>query len=151
MAEMTKELMNLIDDGDGYCYWGTASKDGVPNVAIYRATRAASPDTIVLTSHIMGKTFENIRENPRASVVVYSGLPSDKRQASPQGFMQVSGGQVKGSASLQSSGEWFEQTKAMMAESVGPEAAAKLQAVVVLKVEEVYSVGGAPDAGKKIA
>ncbi len=150
MAEMTKELMDLINGG-GYCYWGTASKDGIPNVAIYRATRAASPDTIVVSSHVMGKTFKNIQENPRVSVIVYSGLPPNKLQASTKDYMLVSGGQVKGSATLHTSGEVFEQTKARTAERMGAESDARLQAVVVLKVEEIYSVGTAPDAGKRIA
>jgi predicted pyridoxine 5'-phosphate oxidase superfamily flavin-nucleotide-binding protein len=44
MAEMSKELMDLINGG-GYCYLATASKDGMPNVAIIGSTRAVSPDT----------------------------------------------------------------------------------------------------------
>ncbi len=151
MAEMTKELMDLINNGDGYCYWGTASRDGIPNVAIYRGTRAASPDTIVVGSSTVGKTFKNIQENPKASVSVYSKLPHDKSKASAQDFMPVTGGQIKGSVSLYTSGEVFEQTKAMIAERRGSEVAAELQAVGVLKVEEIYSVGIAPDAGSRIA
>jgi len=37
MAEMSKELMDLINEG-GYCYLATASKDGMPNIAIIGST-----------------------------------------------------------------------------------------------------------------
>ena len=150
MAEMSKELMNLINSG-GYCYLATASKEGMPNVAIIGSTRAVSPDTVVLAAGFMNKNFKNLQENPKASIIVYSGLPSNKIQASMEDFSKISGGQIKGSVTIHTSGEVHEKTKAMMAERLGPQVAEMTKATIVLKVEEVYSVGLGPEAGKRIS
>jgi predicted pyridoxine 5'-phosphate oxidase superfamily flavin-nucleotide-binding protein len=122
MAEMSKELMDLINSG-GYCYLATASKEGMPNIAIIGSTRAVSPDTVVLAAGLMNKNLNNLQENPKASIIVYSGLPSDKMQA----------------------------TKTMLAERMGPQVAEMTKAAIVLKVDEVYSVGLGPQAGKRIS
>ena len=63
MAEMSKELMELINGG-GYCYVGTASKDGMPNMCILGSTRAVSPDTIIMAAGFMNKGLKNLEENP---------------------------------------------------------------------------------------
>ena len=150
MAEMSQEIMDLIH-GDGYCYVATASKDGMPNMAIIGSTRAASPDTIVMAAGFMNKAFKNLQENPKASVIVYSGLPPKKTQASMQDFAQITGAQIKGSVTLMTSGDIHEKMISMLTQRLGPEVAATTKATVVLKVEEVYSAGLGPDAGKRIA
>jgi len=150
MAEMSKELMDLINGG-GYCYVATASKDGMPNTAIIGSTRAVSPDTIVIAAGFMNKGLNNLKENPKASVIVYSALPTDKVQATMDDFSKVSGGQIKGSVTLHTSGDIHERTKSVIAERISPNMAAMMKATVVLKVEEIYSVGLGPEAGKRIA
>jgi hypothetical protein len=149
MAEMSKELVDLINE-IGYCYWGTASRDGMPNMAIKGSTRAASPDTIIMGCS-MGKTLKNLQENPKASVIVYSALPAGKLQASLEDFTKISGGQIKGSVSLHTSDDLHERMISMLTQRLGPEVAAMTKATVVLKVEEIYSVGLGPEAGKRIA
>ena len=150
MAEMSKELMELINGG-GYCYLVTASKDGTPNAAIIGSTRAASPDTIIMAAGLMNKSLKNLQENPKASIIVYSSLPSNKMQATAEDFAKIGGGQIKGSVSLLTSGEMHEQVKKMIAERLGPKWGEMMKATVVLKVEEIYSVGLGPEAGKRIA
>jgi predicted pyridoxine 5'-phosphate oxidase superfamily flavin-nucleotide-binding protein len=150
MADMPKEIMDLVN-GEGYSYVATASKDGMPNMAIMGSTRAVSPDTIVLAAGFMNKGFKNLQENPKASVIVYSGLPLKKTQASMEDLAKIGGGQIKGSVTLLTSGDIHEKMKSMLAERLGPEIAAMTKATVVLKVEEVYSVGLGPEAGKRIA
>jgi predicted pyridoxine 5'-phosphate oxidase superfamily flavin-nucleotide-binding protein len=150
MAEMSPELMNTIN-GDCYCYVATASKDGMPNMAIIGSVRAVSPDTIIMAAGFMNKSLKNLQENPKASVIFYSGLPTQKTKASAAELAKASGGQVKGSVSLLTSGDVFEKTKAAMNERFGPEIAQMVKATVVLKVEEIYTVGLGPEAGKRIA
>ena len=150
MAEIPKEIMDMIN-GDCYSYLCTASKEGMPNVAIIGSTRAASPDTIVMAAGFMNKNLKNLQENPKASVIVYSGLPPKKTQASMEDFAPVSGGQIKGSITLHTSGDVHEIMISMLTERLGPDVAAMTKATVVLKVEEVYSVGLGPEAGKRIA
>ena len=150
MAEMSQEIMNMIN-GDDYSYVATASKDGMPNMAIIGSVRAVSPDIIIISAGFMNKAFKNLQENLKASVIVYSALPSKKTQATQEDFAKIGGAQIKGSVSLLTSGDIHERMKKTIEERLGPEMAAIIKATVVLKVEEIYSVGLGPDAGKRIA
>jgi predicted pyridoxine 5'-phosphate oxidase superfamily flavin-nucleotide-binding protein len=150
MAEMSPEFMNMIN-GDCYCYVATASKDGMPNMAIIGSVKAVSPDTIIMAAGFMNKAFKNLQENPKASVIFYSGLPAQKTKASAAELAKATGGQVKGSVSLLTSGDVHEKMKAAMTERFGPEIGQMVKATVMLKVEEIYTVGLGPEAGKRIA
>jgi predicted pyridoxine 5'-phosphate oxidase superfamily flavin-nucleotide-binding protein len=150
MAEMSQEIMDLIN-GDDYSYLATASKDGTPNTAIIGSMRAVKPDMITMAAGFMNKSFQNLKENPRASVIVYSSLPPLKTKATMDDFAKIGGAQIKGSVSLLTSGEIHERNKAMIAERISQQMADMMKATVVLKVEEIYSVGLGPEAGKKIA
>ena len=149
MAQMPAELMDLINSVP-CCYLATASKDGVPNVVPVGSTAAVSPDTIVVAGIFLGKTLENLKENPRAAVVVNSAAPP-KAEISVEKLAQITGGQIKGSVILLTSGDTHEQTKDMVAKILGAEAAQMLKATVVLKVEEVYSITPGPGAGMRVA
>ena len=59
--------------------------------------------------------------------------------------------QVTVSVSLLTSGDMHEQVKKMIMERLGPQWGEMMKATVVLKVEEIYSVGLGPEAGKRIA
>jgi predicted pyridoxine 5'-phosphate oxidase superfamily flavin-nucleotide-binding protein len=138
MAEMSKELMDLINSAP-LCYLATVSKDRVPDVAPFASAMAISPDTIVMAATLQGKSVTNLRENPRAALVVHSA-PPPKRDASMANIAQVSGGQIKGSATVVTSGAMHEQTKRMTAEVLGPEAAEIFDATIVLTVDEIHSI-----------
>ena len=150
MANMPKELIDLINGG-GYCYFATASNDGMPNVAIIGSTAAVSPDTILIAAGFMNKGFKNVQENPKASVIVYSNLPANKMKATSEDFAKISGGQIKGKVTVLTSGEVYDQVKTAIRERLGQQMADMIKAALSLKVEEVYSVGLGPDAGKRIA
>jgi predicted pyridoxine 5'-phosphate oxidase superfamily flavin-nucleotide-binding protein len=150
MTQMSKELMDLINSVP-CCYWATASKNGMPNVGPIGTTTAVSPDTIVAAAIMMGKTLDNLKENPEAAVVVNSMPPaSSKAEMSLEKYAQVTGAQIKGSVTLLTSGDIHEQTKSAVAQVLGPEIAQAVKATAVLKVEEIYSVSGA-EPPKKIA
>lgn len=149
MAEMTQEIMGLIN-GDDYCYLATASKEGKPNVAIIGSARAISPDTIAMAAGFMNKSYQNLTENSKATVIVYSSLPPIKTQASMEDFSHIGGAQIKGNVTLLTSGEAHENMKKMVAERISPAMAEMMKATVLFKVEEIYSVGLGPQAGKQI-
>ena len=113
MAEMSKELMDLINSVP-CCYWATASKGGVPNVAAAGSTVAVSPDTIIGAGIFVGKTLQNLRENPKAMVLVHSA-PPPKAEFSMGTLAPVTGAQIRGSVTLQTSGDMHEQMKNMVA------------------------------------
>jgi predicted pyridoxine 5'-phosphate oxidase superfamily flavin-nucleotide-binding protein len=138
MAEMSKELMDLINSAP-LCYLATVSKDGVPDVAPFASAIAISPDTIVMAATLRGKSVANLRDNPRAALVVHSA-PPPKREASMAKIAQVSGGQIKGRATILTSGTMHEQAKSMTAEVLGPETAEIFDATVVLTVEEIHPI-----------
>jgi predicted pyridoxine 5'-phosphate oxidase superfamily flavin-nucleotide-binding protein len=149
MAEMSKELMDLINNTP-CCYLATASKDGVPNVVPVGSIAAVSPDTIVVAGLFLLKTLENLKENPKAAVVVNTGTPP-KEKRSMEKIPKFIGGQVKGSVTLLTSGDMHEQTKDRVAPMVGTELAGRMKATVVIKAEEIYAIAPGPDAGKRIA
>jgi len=146
MVEMSKELIDLINNVPS-CYLATATKDGVPNVDPFSSVRAVSADTIVIAANRLGKTVTNLKENPQAALVVHSE-PPPRGEASLERLARVTGGQIKGSATLPTSGDIYEQTKRMTAEILGPEAAEAFDATIVLKVEEVFSITPGPKAGR---
>jgi predicted pyridoxine 5'-phosphate oxidase superfamily flavin-nucleotide-binding protein len=128
MAKMPKELTDLINGGR-YCYFATASKDGMPNVAIIGSTAAVSPDTILIAAMFMNKSFKNVQENPQASVIVYSNLPANKTQASMEDFAKISGGQIKGRVTVLTSGEVYKRLKSMIKERLGQQLAGLFDAI----------------------
>jgi predicted pyridoxine 5'-phosphate oxidase superfamily flavin-nucleotide-binding protein len=150
MAEMTQEVMGLIN-GDDYSYLATASKDGKVNVAIIGSARAVSPDTIAMAAGFMNKSYQNLQENPKATIIVYSSLPPLKTKATMEDFSKIGGAQIKGSVTLLTSGEVHENMKKMIAERISQAMADMMKATVILKVEEVYTVGLGPEAGKRIS
>ncbi len=149
MAQMSKEMMDLINSVP-CCYLATASKDGVPNVVPAGSTTAVSPDTIIIANVFLVKTLQNLKENPKAAVVVSSASPS-KAEVSVEKLVQVTGGQIKGSVTLLDSGDMHEQMKGVMARLLGAATVGMLKTTVVLKVEEIYSITPGPEAGKRIA
>jgi len=68
-----------------------------------------------------------------------------------ENFAKIAGVQVKGSVSLLTSGDMHERVKSMIVERLGPQMGKIMKATVVLKVEEIYSVGLGPEAERKIA
>jgi predicted pyridoxine 5'-phosphate oxidase superfamily flavin-nucleotide-binding protein len=150
MAQMSKELMDLINTVP-CCYWATASKDGTPNVAPAGTTTAVSPDTIIAGGIFLGKTLDNLRQNPKAAVLVTSVAAAPKKaEMSLEKYAQVTGGQIKGSVTLLTSGDVHEQVKSGVAKALGAQVGQMVKETIVLKVEEIYSVS-AVEPGKKIA
>jgi predicted pyridoxine 5'-phosphate oxidase superfamily flavin-nucleotide-binding protein len=150
MAEMSKELMELINSVP-CCYWATASKDGTPNVAAVGTTTAVSPDIIVAAGIFLGKTLDNLKQNPKVAVIVTSVAPApSKAEMTLEKYAQVTGAQIKGSVTLMTSGDIHEQIKSGVARVLGAQVAQMIKETIALKVEEIYSVS-AVEPGKRIA
>jgi predicted pyridoxine 5'-phosphate oxidase superfamily flavin-nucleotide-binding protein len=135
MAKMSDELMDMIKGN--LCYLATASKNGVPDVAPIGSIAAANPETIVMAAGFMKRSYENMQQNPRATVLVHSALPAPKTEISAAQLGQVTGARIQGKVSLLTSGEVHEKTKAAMTQRFSPDVGAMLKATVVLKVEEI--------------
>lgn len=138
MAEMSEDLVDLIRSA-AVCYLGTASKEGVPDVAPLASVRALSHSSLAMAATLHGKSATNLRENPRAALVVHS-TPPPKRHASIESMSQVTGGQIKGRATVLTSGEIHEETQRLTAETLGAEAAEIFDATLVLTIDEIYTI-----------
>jgi predicted pyridoxine 5'-phosphate oxidase superfamily flavin-nucleotide-binding protein len=138
MAELSNELISLINSVP-LCYLATANGDGVPDVAPLATVAALDGDTLIMAATLKGKSVSNLRENPRAALVVHSDPPSSA-QASLSTISQVKGAQIKGRATILTSGDIHEQARRTVADALGPEARDMFDATIVFKVDRIYSL-----------
>jgi predicted pyridoxine 5'-phosphate oxidase superfamily flavin-nucleotide-binding protein len=132
MAKLTQEMKDMI--ATQQCFVGTVNADGTPNVAPKRSTRVLSDDSLIFTEGTGGATYANIKRGSKVSISIVNRDILD-------GYRFV------GNATLQDSGELYEQAAAMSAKLGMP----KPKAVVIIQIVEIHSLKPGPNAGKKIA
>jgi predicted pyridoxine 5'-phosphate oxidase superfamily flavin-nucleotide-binding protein len=132
MATLTQEMKDMI--ASQQCFIGTVNADGTPNVAPKRSTRVLSDDTLIFNEGTGGATYANLKRGSKVAVSVV-----DRETLDGYRFM--------GSATLQESGELYEQAAEMSIKMGRP----KPRAVAIIKIEEIHSLKPGPMAGKKIA
>lgn len=138
MAELSNELMSLVNSVP-LCYLATASRDGVPDIAPLASVAVVDAHTLIMAATLKGKSVANLRENPRAALIVHSD-PPPRAQASLATISRVTGAQIKGRATILTSGDIHEQARRTTAEALGPEARDAFEATIVLEVDEIYSL-----------
>ena len=131
MATLTKEMKDMI--ATQQCFVGTVNEDGTPNVAPKRSTRVLSDNSLIFTEGTGGATYANIKRGSKVSISIVNREILD-------GYRFV------GNASIQESGELYEQAAAMSAKIGMP----KPHAVVIINIVEIHSLKPGPTAGKKI-
>lgn len=131
MAKLTEEMKKIFEDRDpGVVFVGTASKDGVPNVAAKGTfVKALDDETLVYADVFSRKTLDNVKENPYAAMAVINAKT-------------FKGYQFKGGAEILTEGALVEEAKKQ-----NPQ----IQSVTRIKVEEIYLLDYGPEAGKKLA
>lgn len=132
MPALTQEMKDMI--GSQQCFIGTASKDGIPNVAPKRSTRVLDDSTLIFTEGTGGNTYQNIQDGSTVSLAVVD-------REIPDGYRFMCRPEI------QTSGELYEQAKELSMQTVGRAP----YAVVLLHIEEIQSLKPGPEAGKKIA
>jgi predicted pyridoxine 5'-phosphate oxidase superfamily flavin-nucleotide-binding protein len=129
---LTTEMIDAIEKNN-IVFLATANKDDTPNLVPIGLARPLNNETILLVANFMDKTYKNLKENPKATVVV-----ADVTKCPYQ---------FKGKVEIHESGKYFddavEWAKSVMSQ-LNPKGA------VLLKVDEIFSVQPGPDAGKKI-
>jgi len=130
---LSQEMMEAIEKNN-IIWLATANKDSKPNLVPIGLAKPLNNETVLLVANFMNKTFENLKNNPQASITV-----NDVSECPYQ---------FKGNVEIHESGQYFDDAvnwaKSVMSQ-LNPKAA------VLLKVEEIYSVQPGPDAGKKVA
>lgn len=112
----------------------TASKDGTPNVVPIGVVELVGDDTIWIVDNFMHKSLENLSANPKIALYVWG--PEIK------GCFQI-----KGQASVKTSGKDFD---AMKAKINAKNPAMPARSLVIMKITEVFECEPGPKAGSKI-
>lgn len=112
----------------------TASKDGTPNVVPLAMVELVNDETIWITDNFMNKTMTNLRTNPKIAIYIWG--PEIK------GCFQI-----KGVASIRTSGKEYEEMKANINRK-RPELPAR--SLVIMMITEVFECKPGPMAGSKL-
>ena len=131
MATLTQAMKDMISTQQ--CFIGTADKNGIPNVAPKRSTRVLNDNSLIFTEGTGRTTFNNIKNGSKVAVAVVNREILD-------------GYRFLGTPEIQYSGELYEMTAAASQKMNLP----KPLAVVIIHIEEIYSLKPGPTAGTKI-
>lgn len=113
----------------------TASKSGIPNVVpIGMLFLQPDNETIWIVDNFMKKTLANVKENPKASFVIWNSDGTGSYQ-------------IKGSLKIENTGADYEKA-VDIAHNKRKELPAKN--LIKMKITEVYSVNPGPNAGSKL-
>jgi len=112
----------------------TAAKDGTPNVVPIGVVELVSDNTIWITDNFMNKSLANLKVNPQVTLYVWG--PEIK------GCFQI-----KGHATVKTSGREFDEMKAKINKK---NPALPARSLIIVKITEVFNCQPGPDAGKKI-
>jgi predicted pyridoxine 5'-phosphate oxidase superfamily flavin-nucleotide-binding protein len=131
MAQLTQEMKDMI--GTQQCFIATVSREGIPNNAPKRSTRVFDDGTLIFSEGTGGTTYKNILDGSKVAVAVVNREILD-------------GYRFLGTPEVLTEGEVYERT-AEMALKAGMR---KPKAVVLIHVDEIFSLKPGPMAGKKI-
>ena len=131
MATLTQEMKDMI--GTQQCFIATVDVNGIPNVAPKRSTRVLNDNALIFTEGTGGVTFKNIKTGSKVAVAVVNREILD-------------GYRFLGSPEIQESGELYDMAAAMSLKMNLP----KPYAVIIIRIDEIFSLKPGPTAGKKI-
>ncbi|MCP4345460.1 MAG: flavin-nucleotide-binding protein [Desulfobacterales bacterium] len=136
MAKMTERMKELFEKVSAVTL-GTSTSDGTPNVVPIGAKKIIDDETVLISDQFLNKTLANMKSNPKVSVTYWEGQ---------EGY------QLKGTVTIETSGERYEET-AQWIEELGNKIGFPLKSkgAVILKIEEIYGVAPGPGAGKQLA
>lgn len=132
MAVLTQEMKDMIHNFQ--CFIGTVSKDGAQNIGPKRSTRVLDDETLIFNEGTGGATYQNILDGSNVVVAVAD-------RDTPDGYRFI------GKPEVQTSGEHYEKAATFSEQSGRP----RPKAVILIHIEEIYSLKPGPMAGKKIS
>ena len=136
MASMTERMKELFDKVPTVVL-ATVSEEGTPNAVPVGAKKIIDDETILMSDQFLNKTLANMKANPRVAVTFWEGH---------EGY------QLKGSVTIETSGQRFEDTARWIDEKSRESGVPrKSKGAVILRIEEIYGVAPGPGAGKKLA
>ena len=121
MSNLTGEMKAMFERQ--LAVVATASRDGTPNAGPKGSMHVVDDETLAYAEGRGEKTLRNLKENPKVAVMV---VDREKR----------GGYQVKGTAELLNSGDFFERVARRQEERGMP----RPKYEVKIRIEEIYSV-----------
>ena len=121
MASLTSKMRRMFEKL--LAVIATASRDSIPNVGPKGSMHVVDDETLAYSEGMVEKTFRKLKENPLVAVMVVDREAAD-------------GYQVKGTAELLTSGDFFERVAKRQEERRMPGP----KHVVKIRIEEIYSV-----------
>ena len=131
MAQLTQEMKEMILTQQ--CFLATVSKEGVPNNAPKRSTRVFDDETLIFSEGTGGTTYKNILDGSKVAVAVVNREILD-------------GYRFLGTPEVLTSGDIYEKSAGMSLKVGMP----KPKAVILIHIDEIYSLKPGPMAGKRI-
>ena len=131
MVSLNNEIKESLA-GTKTVFLATSSKDCTPNVVPIGAFKLMDDKTLLISDQFFNKTLQNMKENPKIALSWWG---------------EKGGFQLKGSVTIHTQDEIFQQDVAWMKE-LRPNLAPK--SAVILKISDAYQVKPGADAGKKI-
>jgi predicted pyridoxine 5'-phosphate oxidase superfamily flavin-nucleotide-binding protein len=132
MAKLTQEMKDMI--ATQQCFYATVSRDGMPNNAPKRSTRVFDDETLIFSEGTGKTTYRNILDGSKVAVAVVNREILD-------GYRFI------GTPEVLTSGEVYDRSAEMSLKAGMP----KPKAVVLVHIEEIYSLKPGPMAGTRIA
>jgi len=128
MAQITKEVMDVLNQPGRIGILATADKNGQPNVAYFGSLRPMQDGTITvgLTNN---RTLRNLEENPLAVFFVVKEGPVTPKTPGYRCYLKAHG--------IHREGPVLDEVKEFIGKFAGPEAAGRMKAGVVFDVTEV--------------
>ncbi|HLN73051.1 MAG: pyridoxamine 5'-phosphate oxidase family protein [Methylococcaceae bacterium] len=132
MIQLTQEMKDMVMSQQ--CFHATVSKEGIPNNAPKRSTRILNDSTLIFNEGVGGATYQNILDGSKVAVAVVDREIMD-------GYRFV------GTPEVFTEGELYEKSVEMSLKA----GFRKPLAVILIHIEEIYSLKPGPMAGKRIA
>lgn len=116
------------------CFHATVSPDGIPNNAPKRSTRVFNDETLIFSEGTGGTTLKNIQQGSRVAVAVVNRDTVD-------------GYRFLGTPEIITEGDVYERSAEMSLKAGMP----KPKAVILIHIDEIFSLKPGPFAGQKIS
>lgn len=125
---MSAKLMEFFNKQPRLGVLGTASKDGIVDVAVMGSPRMIDEKTVV-AAFAMGRTFANLQENPNAVYMIMEPCAGVLDWKGVRVYLRM--------REYVTSGPLLEDYKRQVAKVVGEQAAEMIQVVVTFDLTEV--------------
>lgn len=130
MVQLSQEIKDFVSRGDVAKVLATVSPDGLPNIGPKGSTHVYDDGSLAYAEFVGKHHFQNVGSNPHVAIACVD-------------FPNRQGYRFVGEAEIHESGEVYEAVSKKTPPAMKPRAA------VLVRIEEVYALGGA-QVGEKI-